>query len=211
MKFKLYTSDASKSSEVEIKNFPVIDSKDAEKGARALKQYLIAYMANQRQGNASTMSRNQKLSTPGKKWYAQKGTGRSRHGDRTAPQLKGGAVAFGPHPRKYTQKINAQAKTMALVRALAEAAPKISLIEKFDVGSKPATKTLSATLRKISDKGALLIVDDSYQSPVLLSARNIARLDVGQASQLNAFDLVRYPSIVVSLKGLEKILSRIQP
>jgi large subunit ribosomal protein L4 len=208
MKFKLYTSDASKVSEIDVKNFPTIEG---EKGARALQQYLIAYMANQRQGNASTMSRNQKTSIPGKKIYAQKGTGRSRHGDRTAPQLKGGGVAFGPHPRKYTKKINAQTKTLAFLRALAEtgSAGKISLIERFDVGAKPATKALNATLNKIAPKGKMLIVDDTFNAPALLSARNLPRVDVNQAGQLNAFDLIRYPAIIVSQKGLEKILSRI--
>ena len=151
MKFTLYSSDAGKSSEIEVKNFPAVDG---EKGARALKQYLMAYMANQRQGNASTKSRNQKTSVTGKKWYAQKGTGRSRHGDRTAPQLKGGGVAFGPHPRKYTQKVNDKTKKLAFVRALAETGVKgkISLIEKFDVGTKPATKVLAAALKKIAPK-----------------------------------------------------------
>lgn len=207
MKFKLYSSDASKVSEVEVKNFPAIDG---EKGVRALKQYLVAYMANQRQGNASTMSRNQKASIPGKKIYAQKGTGRSRHGDRTAPQLKGGGVAFGPHPRKYTKKVNEKTKRLAFVRALAETGSKgkISLIEKFDVGAKPTTKVLNAALKKISPKGKLLIVDDSFAAPAVLSARNLERVELEQASQLNAFDLIRYSSIVVSQKGLEKILTR---
>ena len=206
MKFKLFSSDASKVSEIDVKNFPAVDG---EKGARALKQYLVAYMANQRQGNASTKSRNQKVSVTGKKWYAQKGTGRSRHGDKTAPQLKGGGVAFGPHPRKYTKKVNAQTKKLAFARALAECGTKISLIEKFDVGTKPATKALNATLNNIAPKGKMLIVDDTYPAPVLLSARNLPRLATGQASQVNAFDLIRYPAIVVSQKGLEKIISRL--
>jgi len=163
MKFKLYTSDGAKSSEVEIKDFPVIDKTDEDKGHAALKQYLIAYQANQRLGTASTMSRNQKVSIPGKKIYAQKGTGRSRHGDRTAPQLKGGGVAFGPHPRKYIQKINVQTKKLALRRALAEAASKISLIEKFDATSAK-TKAMNAVLTKIAPKGKLLIVDDTFSS-----------------------------------------------
>lgn len=206
MKFKLYSSDASKVSEVEIKDFPALEG---DKGVRALKQYLVAYMANQRQGNASTMSRNQKLSRSGKKIYAQKGTGRARHGDKTAPQMRGGGVAFGPHPRKYTKQMNDKMKKLAFVRALTEKAQSgsISLIEKFDLKA-PKTKELNGVLKKISPKGKLLIVDDSFTAPAMLSARNIERVDVGQAAQINAFDLVRYPSIVVSQKGLEKIISR---
>ncbi len=206
MKFKLYSSDASKVSEVEVKDFPTLEG---DKGARALKQYLVAYMANQRQGNASTMSRNQKLSRSGKKIYAQKGTGRARHGDKTAPQMRGGGVAFGPHPRKYTKDVNAKMKKLAFVRALNERAQagSISLIEKFDLKA-PKTKELNGVLKKISPKGKLLIVDDSFTAPAMLSARNIERVDVGQASQINAFDLIRYPAIVVSQKGLEKIISR---
>ncbi len=204
MKFKLYSPDASKVSEVEIKEFP---SFEGDKGSRALQQYLIAYQANQRQGNASTMSRNQKVSIPGKKMYAQKGTGRSRHGDKTAPQLQGGGVAFGPHPRKYTQKINSGMRKLAFGRALFEKARAISLIEKFEM-SAPKTKELSAVLKKIAPKGKLLIVDDSFSAPVLLSGRNLARVEIGSAAQINAFDLIRYPSIVVSRKGFDKIISR---
>jgi large subunit ribosomal protein L4 len=208
MKFKLYTSDASKVSEVEIASFPKLEG---EKGLRALKQYLIAYMANQRQGNASTKSRNQKSSVTGKKWYAQKGTGRARHGDKTAPQIKGGGVAFGPHPRKYTKKVNAQTKRLAFLRALNEKATagSITLIEKFDLKA-PKTKELNAVLKKISPKGKLLIVDDSFSAPAMLSARNIERVEVGQAGQINAYDIVRYPSILVSQKGLEKIIERVK-
>jgi len=204
MKFKLYNSDATQVSEVEVPNFPTLAG---EKGSRALKQYIIAYQANQRLGTASTKSRNQKLSVTGKKWYAQKGTGRSRHGDKTAPQIKGGGVAFGPHPRKYTQKMNAQTKRLAFLRALNEKASAISLIEGFSF-EKPQTKTFAAILKRIAPTGKLLVVDDTFAAPALLSARNLARVETSQASQLNAFDLIRYPVIVVSQKGFEKIIAR---
>ena len=206
MKFKLYSSDASKVSEVEVKNFPSIDD---NKGVTALKQYLVAYMANQRQGNASTKNRGQKISIPGKKWGPQKGSGGARHGDKTAPQIKGGAVAFGPHPRKYTKKVNAQTKKLALQRALVERATagKIALIERFDM-EKPATKQLNIVLSKITPKGKMLIIDDTFTAPALLSARNIERVAISEAAQLNAFDLIRYPSILVSQKGFEKLIAR---
>lgn len=206
MKFKLYSSDGAAKGEVEVKNFPKLEG---DKGSRALKQYLVAYMANQRQGNASTKSRNQLTGYSGKKIYAQKGTGRARHGDKTAPQFYHGAVAFGPKPRKYTKKINAQTKRLAFMRALVEKAQagSISLIEKFDLKA-PKTKELNGVLKKISPKGKMLIVDDTFTAPALLSARNIERVDVGQAGQINAFDLIRYGSIVVSQKGFEKIIER---
>ena len=206
MKLKLYSSDGSKVQDVEVKNFPTLE---ADKGVKALKQYLIAYMAAQRQGNASTMSRNQKHSRSGKKIYAQKGTGRSRHGDKTAPQLKGGGVAFGPHPRKYTKKVNVKTKKLAFLRALTEKATSgtLSLIEKFDA-TTAKTKAMNTVLTKIAPKGKLLIVDDTFSSTAILSARNIERVSMESASLINAFDLIRYPAIIVSQKGFEKILSR---
>jgi large subunit ribosomal protein L4 len=208
MKFTLYTSDASKSSEVEISNFPTIDEK---KGERALKQYLVAYSANQRLGTASTKSRHDLKNFSGKKIYAQKGTGRSRHGDKTAPQFYHGAVAFGPHPRKYTQKVNEQTKQLAFTRALVEkaSAGSISLIERFDVGTKPATRKFASVVSKIAPKGKVLVLDDSFASPIVLSARNLERIVLGEAAQVNAFDLIRYKAIVVSQKGFEKILTRV--
>jgi large subunit ribosomal protein L4 len=206
MKLKLYSSDASKVSEVEVKSFPEIDEK---KGVAALKQYLVAYMANQRQGNASTKNRGDKTSIPGKKWGPQKGSGGARHGDKTAPQFKGGAVAFGPKPRKYTKKINAKTKKLAFQRALFERAQagKIALIERFDL-QKPATKELNIVLSKITPKGKMLIIDDTFAAPAILSARNIERVSMSEAALLNAFDLIRYPSILVTQKGFEKLIAR---
>jgi large subunit ribosomal protein L4 len=83
------------------------------------------------------------------------------------------------------------------------------LIERFEA-EKPSTKTFNAVVGKIAPKGKVLVVDDSFGSPVLLSARNIERVALCDAAQVNAFDLIRYSAIVVSQKGLEKILSRVK-
>lgn len=206
MKLKLYTADASKVSDVEV-NLPELE---AGKGEQALKQYLVAYMANQRQGNASTKTRSGLKGYSGKKMGPQKGSGRSRKGDKTSPIFRHGAVAHGPQPRSYNKKVNDATKRLAFLRALTDraAAGNICLIERFDIET-PSTKQMDSVIGKIAAKGKVLVVDDSFSAPALLSVRNIARANLSEADLLNPFDVLRYPKIVVSQKGFEKLLTRV--
>ena len=133
MKFKLFKSDGSSSSDTEIANFPTLED---GKGADALRQCILAVRANNRQGNASTKTRDE-VSGSGKKIYRQKGLGTGRAGEKRAIQRTGGGVAFGPKPRSYNQKINGKMGQLALKRALVDQATEggISLIEEWSLKS----------------------------------------------------------------------------
>lgn len=205
MKLKIYTADGSKATEKELANFP---SFEGDKGVQALKDVLVAYHANQRQGNAKVKTRAE-VRGSGKKAYRQKGTGNARHGDRQSPIYVGGGVAHGPKVRDWTKAVPKKVRRMAFQRAIFDKASEgaISLIEKFEV-DQPKTKTFNTILNHIQPTGKVLIVDQTFQDNTILAARNIERVAITEADSLNAWDLVRYQTILVSERGMEQILNR---
>lgn len=206
MKLKVFSADGSSSSEKDFSEFPEFEG---NRGLNALRQVILAHNANQRQGNASTKTRAEVRGT-GKKPFRQKGTGGARQGTRRGPQHYKGGVAFGPKPRDYTQKVNRKMKTLAFGRALYDRASsgEVTLIEKWEV-SEAKTKVFNQLLGTIGIQGKLLIVDDQFQDKEVLAARNIERVTISEAAQLNAWDLVRYDNVIISERGFSTILSRI--
>ncbi len=205
MKLKVYISDGTKCEEKDY----AVQEFEGDKGIYALKQVLLAYMANQRQGNASTKTRAE-VSGTGKKAYRQKGTGNARAGSRRVSQWRGGGIVFGPKPRDYSQKINRKVKRLAYSRALFDraVAGDIDLIQQFEMDS-PQTNIFNKIINRVVPKGKVLIIDDKWNDNVLLSARNIERFDLSEAANVSAYDLCRYDKIVCSESGMNKILSRI--
>jgi len=206
MKFKVYTPDASSSKEKDFANFPALE---ANKGNQALKDVIVAYQANNRQGNAKAKTRAD-VNRTGKKVYRQKGTGHARHGDRGAPIYVGGGVAHGPKVRDWSKHINKKVKTLAFKRALNNLAADggIDLIEKFDV-EQPKTKIFNELISKIEPKGKVLIVDKELSDNAALAARNIERIFIVDADSVNAWDLIRFSKVVASEDGFNRILERV--
>lgn len=205
MKFKVYTADASSSSEKDFENFPAFEGK---KGLQALKDVIVAYQANARQGNAKAKTRSD-VNRTGKKVYRQKGTGNARHGDRGAPIYVGGGVAHGPKIRDWSKHINKRVKALAFQRALFNKASEggLDLIEKFDV-EQPKTKLFNSLIGKIQPEGKVLIVDREFTDNAALAARNIDRVYIVDADSINAWDLMRFDKIVASEEGFNRILER---
>lgn len=205
MKLKVYKSDGSSFVEKEFSNIP---SFEGDKGVFALKETLVAYQANARQGNASTLDYGH-VSGTSKKPFKQKGGGRSRHGTFKSPIHRGGAVVFGPKPCDWSLKANKKVRQLAFRRALFNkaSASKIIIIEEFSAPSKK-TKDMNAVISKIYAEGKVLLIDDQFVDEVALAARNIARIAFCETAQLNAFDLTRYDKILVSSKGFDTVLAR---
>ncbi|MBO7521693.1 MAG: 50S ribosomal protein L4 [Opitutales bacterium] len=205
MKLKVYKSDGSSFVEKEFENIPTFEG---DKGVFALKETLVAYQANARQGNASTLDYGH-VSGTCRKPFKQKGGGRSRHGTFKSVIHRGGAVVFGPTPRDWSLKINKKVRQLAFQRALFNkcSAEKIVVIEEFAAPSKK-TKDMSATLSKIFEKGRVLLVDDQFSDEVALASRNIERVAFCETAQLNALDLTRFDQIIVSGKGFDTVLAR---
>ena len=204
MKLKIFTSDASNSSEKEF-NFPTFEGK---KGLQAVKEVVVAHNANARLGTHSTKTRGE-VRGGGKKPWAQKGTGRARAGSIRSPLWGGGGVVFGPKPRDYSKKINGKVKALAFSRALFDraVAGDISVIETF-APQQAKAKLMNQIICRIAPKGKVLIVDDPFTGEATRAARNLARVTLQEASKLNTLDLVKYSWIVVSSKALEKIIVR---
>ncbi|MBR4598233.1 MAG: 50S ribosomal protein L4 [Opitutales bacterium] len=205
MKLKVYKSDGSSFVEKEFENIPTFEG---DKGVFALKETLVAYQANARQGNASTLDYGH-VSGTCRKPFKQKGGGRSRHGTFKSVIHRGGAVVFGPTPRDWSLKINKKVRQLAFQRALFNkcSAEKIVVIEEFAAPSKK-TKDMAATLSKIFENGRVLLVDDQFSDEVALASRNIERVAFCETAQLNALDLTRFDQIIVSGKGFDTVLAR---
>jgi len=204
MKLKIFTPDATDSSEKEFE-FPTFEG---TKGLQAVKEVVVAHRANARLGTHSTKTRGE-VRGGGKKPWAQKGTGRARAGSTRSPLWGGGGVVFGPKPRDYSKKINGKVKALAFSRALFDRATAgdVSVIEAF-APKQAKARLMNEIITRIAPKGKVLIVDDAFSSDASRAARNLARVTLQEASKLNTLDLVTYSWIVVSTKALEKIIVR---
>ena len=205
MKLKVYKSDGSAFTEKEFD----IPSFEGSKGVALLKQVIVSYQANKRQGTSKTKDYGE-VAGSGKKVLPQKGSGGSRHGDKRAPQMFKGGIVFGPRPRDWSKTITAQAKKIALQRAIFELAKDggLSVIEKFEV-AQPKTKLFAKVLTNVSPAGKrLLVVDTAWSDSVVRASRNLSRAIFSNSSNLNALDLVRTPRILISEDGLNKVLER---
>ena len=204
MKLKVYSSDASSSSEKEF-SLPVFEG---SRGLQAVKEVVVAHRANARQGTRSTKTRGE-VRGGGKKPWAQKGTGRARAGSIRSPLWSGGGVVFGPKPRDFSKKINDKVKALAFSRALFDraVAGEIDVIEAFSPAT-PKTKLMHQVVRRICPKGKVLLVDAPFTAETNRAARNLDRVTLQEAAKLNTLDLVAYTKIVVSTKALEQILAR---
>jgi len=206
MKLTVFSSDGKTSSE---KDFAGIPTFEGDKGLQAVKEVIVAINANNRQGTHSTKTRGE-VRGGGKKPWRQKGTGRARAGSIRSPLWVGGGVVFGPKPRDYSKKINAQVKALAFSRALFDraVAGEIDVIEAWSV-AQPKTKLFSEVVGRIAPEGKILVVDEAFEKNAALAARNIERVSLQEAAKLNAKDLAQYKRIIVSTKGLEKIIARV--
>lgn len=173
-----------------------------------LHQVIKAYHANRRQGTHATKTRSM-VRGGGKKPFRQKGTGGARQGSTRAPTHPGGAVAHGPQPRDYTQKINKQARQLALKVALSDKVRhgKFVVVSDFEV-TKPNTKHVASALQALNSTHALLS-DQRDDDLLFKSARNLRYATAKTSLELNAEDVLRYESFVISEKALEALNNRL--
>ncbi|MFI3141684.1 MAG: 50S ribosomal protein L4 [Clostridia bacterium] len=176
-----------------------------EPNTSAMHLVVVNYLANQRQGTQSTLTRAE-VRGGGKKPWRQKGTGRARQGSTRAPQWYHGGVAHGPKPRSYGFSINKKVKRLALQSALSSkaAAEEIIVLDdlKLDaIKTKEVIKVLSAL--EVGKK--TLIVLPEKDDIVYRSARNITGVKTTLVSTLNVYDILNCNSIVVLKSAVEKI------
>jgi large subunit ribosomal protein L4 len=186
-----------------------LDLKVAKETSAAdlLHRAVVRQLANARQGTASTLTRAE-VAGGGRKPYKQKGTGRARQGSIRTPLKPGGGVVFGPKPRSYELAMNRKERRLALRTALMSRVADIVAVKGF--GSEldtPKTKEITAALGRFgiqADTKVLLILDNASEA-VRLSVRNLEKVRLIAADQLNVFDLLHASKLVVSEEALAKI------
>ena len=181
-----------------------------DKGAQAVKDAIVRYQANHRQGSASTKNKGEVAGSNRKPW-AQKGTGRARTGLRQSPIWRGGGVAFGPRPRSFAKDMPKQVARLAFRRALSDkiASGSVTVVGVLDETS-PKTKAFLAQLRALGGVGPTLVITDKVSANLRLGARNIPLVEVVNAASVNTYQLVRYPVILVTEAGMKALELRLQ-
>ena len=169
-----------------------------------LHQAVVAQLANKRQGTQSAKTRSE-VSGGGKKPWRQKGTGHARQGSIRAPQWTGGGVVFAPKPRDYEIRLNKKEKRIALKSALASRVQeeKFFVIDELKV-DEIKTKTMVELLNGLNVKKALIVLNSNDQN-VILSARNIPDVQTALTNTINVFDILKYDAFVVDKAALETI------
>jgi large subunit ribosomal protein L4 len=178
-----------------------------ESAAHIVHRALRRQMNNSRQGTVSTKTRAE-VRGGGRKPWRQKGTGRARAGSNRSPLWRGGGVIFGPKPRDFSVKMNRKERRLALRTALTSRADDLVVVQEFSAQlPRPKTKELVAAMTRWgvdSEAKVLLIVDQKYET-VYLSARNLSRVKLIQAQNLNVFDLLAADRIVATAEAITKI------
>ena len=181
---------------------------DSEVRQALIKEAHIAWRASQRQGTHSTKNRSA-VAGGGRKPWKQKGTGRARQGTTRAPQWVGGGRAHGPSPRDYSYRLPRKQRRLALrsvIRLYLERGT-IKAVEGLDGLDKPSTKTVAGFLGKIglAGKGATLVSEGSDKS-LVLSARNLQKVDVAARAELNAGQLLQRPNLILTAGALDALV-----
>lgn len=173
---------------------------------KLLRDVVIMYEANRRQGTASTKTRGE-VAGGGKKPWVQKHTGRARAGSIRSPLWKGGGVSFGPRPRDYSYAIPKRAKKVALFSALAARARdgELVVVESLDFGA-PKTKQMVEILKILAvGGGSCLVVVSKPDKAVWMSVRNIPYVKMMVCTELNAYEVLRPKKILLTRDALSNI------
>ena len=168
---------------------------------------LVRQLANARQGTACTKTRSE-VRGGGRKPFRQKGTGRARAGSTRSPLTRGGGVMFGPKPRSYETKMNRKERRLALRTAFISRVSDLIVVEDFALNlTQPKTKELCQALERwgVTAGSKTLIITDRKEENIVLSARNIKKLQLIAADQLNMFDILNSEKIVATRSAIAKI------
>lgn len=181
---------------------------DTQTNIPLIHQVVVAQLAAARQGTASTKTRGE-VRGGGKKPYKQKGTGRARQGSTRAPQFAGGGVVHGPTPRDYTQRTPKKMKAAALRGALSDRARagRVHVVTGFGVNEAPSTKAAVSVLDQLSGRKHVLVVVERADELAWKSLRNVERVHLLVADQLNTYDVLISDDVVFTQGALDTFLA----
>lgn len=180
----------------------------ANENPQLVSQAVRVYLANKRQGNASTKTRGE-VEGSTRKIYRQKGTGRARHGGIRAPIFVGGGITFGPKPRDFSLNLSKDMRRKALFSVLTTRRKDgaVKIVSGF-AKIEPKTKNAASTLKSLSldpKNKSVLLVTDGQSENVLRAAKNIDGVDILPARQLNAYDVLRASSLLFMKESIDTL------
>ena len=203
-KIDVYNIEGKKVSTIDL-NDSVFGIKPNEKVVHSA---LVNYMANQRQGTASTKTRAE-VSGGGRKPWKQKGTGRARQGSTRSPQWIKGGIALGPKPRDYRYTINKKERRLAIKSVLSSKVLENNLIVVDKLQFKEIkTKQMVSALENLKVEGKTLVVLPEKDLNVQKSAKNIENVKTTLTNTINVYDLLKYNKLLLtvdSVKAIEEV------
>ncbi|MBP0980439.1 MAG: 50S ribosomal protein L4 [Oscillospiraceae bacterium] len=166
---------------------------------------VVNFLANQRQGTQSTLTRAE-VRGGGRKPWRQKGTGRARQGSIRSPQWTHGGVALGPKPRDYSYTMNKKVKRLAICSALSAKAAegKLVIVNDFAI-NEFSTKAVVKMLGNLNVTGKTLMVQAVADKKVVKSAGNIPGVQTTVATTMNVYDTINAKTLVVDLAAAKKL------
>ena len=197
----VYDKTGAKISEIELSE----NVFGIEPSVSAMHLCVVNYLANQRQGTQSTLTRGE-VSGGGKKPWKQKGSGRARQGSTRSPQWYHGGIAHGPKPREYGFSINKKVRRLAMKSALSGKAAddEILVLDSFGL-EEIKTKEIAKILAALPTGKKTLIVLPEKDDVIYKSARNIAGVKVSLINTLNVYDILNCDKLLVLQDAVSKI------
>ena len=168
-----------------------------------------AQLAAKRSGTHATKNRA-KITGGGRKPWRQKGTGRARAGSVRSPLWRGGATIFGPQPRDYSFKVNKKVRKLALKMALSSrlSEDKLTVLKGIEL-AEIKTKAMAAVVSGLGLRKALIVAKNADEK-LLLSVRNLPWIKVLEADQLNVYDVLLYPELVMLESAAQDVQERLK-
>ncbi|MGQ9512295.1 50S ribosomal protein L4 [Thermodesulfitimonas sp.] len=170
-----------------------------------LHEVVVMHLANRRRGTHDTKTRAE-VSGGGRKPWRQKGTGRARHGSIRSPIWRGGGIVFGPHPRDYGYRLPKKVRRLALKFALSEKvrAGELVVVDTFALPAPKTKEALNFLVRFEASEGALL-VGAAPSREMKLAVANITGVKFVPVTDLNVYDILRYPKLIMTREALARI------
>ena len=195
--------------DMEGKNVGTIELADSvfgiEPNEAVMHMMVLNYLAAQRQGTQSALTRSE-VSGGGKKPWRQKGTGRARQGSTRAPQWTHGGVVFAPKPRDYRFSVNKKERRLAMKSAFSTKAADNEIVVVDSIAmDEYKTKKIVAMLKAVEADKKALIVLDSVDNKVIKSANNIPGVKTAQVSTLNVYDILNADKLIIVKDAVSKI------
>ena len=200
-KIDVYNIEGKKVSDIELADSVF----GIEPNEKIVHSVLVNYMANQRQGTSNTKTRAE-VAGGGRKPWKQKGTGRARQGSIRAPHWVGGGIALGPKPRSYSYKLNKKERRLAIKSCLSSKVieNELTVVDKFEFNAIK-TKEVAKMLNSLKLEGKTLILLPEKNEIIQKSARNIKGVKTLSVNTINAYDLVNYKNLVVTLDTVKRL------